>query len=231
MLEAPAAGLTKQEVEFLRVNDPKTWKPGEPGGLGLPECKLKAIVFLASGAFSDDERFLPALCASGSTDSRITAVADDIIKRCRLDLESQDLVQGLYELHGYVAFIVCPSLIPATRHLLGPSGQAQCGLVLPVLLKSWVDRGGGPWQDGSARRYWSSDCLLTALQEITDRAQGSGAEDTDQIGHGLPHGRPGCTGCPRRLRFDVRGTTHCDRYGCTAAAQGFDGVSVLDSKE
>ena len=105
MLEAPDAGLTKEEVEFLRMNDPKTWKPGELGGLGLPECKLKAIAFLASGAFSDDERFLPALCASGSTDSRITAIADDVIKRCRLDLESRDVVQGLYELHGYVPLV------------------------------------------------------------------------------------------------------------------------------
>jgi proteasome component ECM29 len=99
-LAASPSGLTKADVEFLRNNDPKLWKPGEPSSLGLPECKLKAVNLLASGAFTDKERFLPSICAAGSADSRITSVADDVIKRSNVDLESQDVVLSLFQAHS-----------------------------------------------------------------------------------------------------------------------------------
>lgn len=96
----PPSGLTKEEAEFLRNNDPKTWKPSEPGSLSLPECKLKAVNFLASGAFTDEERFMPIICASGSADSKIASVAEDVSKRSNVDLENKDVVQSLYDAHN-----------------------------------------------------------------------------------------------------------------------------------
>lgn len=58
----------------------------------LPECKTKAVNFLASGAFIDDERYIPMICAAGSADSRITSIADDGIKRSNVDLENNGVV-------------------------------------------------------------------------------------------------------------------------------------------
>ncbi|KAI1074405.1 proteasome component [Whalleya microplaca] len=99
-LLASPAGLTKEDIAFLRNNNPNAWRPGTPNSLGLPECKTKAIGFLASGAFTDDERYLPAICAAGSADSRIASVADDIIKRSNVDLENTDVIKSLYDAHA-----------------------------------------------------------------------------------------------------------------------------------
>ncbi|KAI5858273.1 proteasome component [Durotheca rogersii] len=99
-LAASPSGLTLEDVTFLRSNNPQTWRPGSPNSLSLPECKTKAIGFLASGAFTDYERHIPTICAAGSLDSRITSVADDILKRSKVDLENKDLIQSLYDAHG-----------------------------------------------------------------------------------------------------------------------------------
>ncbi|KAI1322904.1 proteasome component ECM29 [Xylariaceae sp. FL0255] len=93
------SGLTKEEVSFLRNNNPQSWNPGMPNNISLPECKKKAASFLASGAFTDDERYLPAICASGSADSRISLTADDILKRSSVNLEQVTPVQSLFAAH------------------------------------------------------------------------------------------------------------------------------------
>ncbi|KAI5922512.1 proteasome stabiliser-domain-containing protein [Camillea tinctor] len=98
-LAASPSGLVKADIAFLRNNNPHAWRPNAPGSLSLPECKTKAIGFLASGAFTDEERHLPAICAAGSADSRITSIADDIIKRSSVDLENKDVVKSLYGAH------------------------------------------------------------------------------------------------------------------------------------
>lgn len=98
-LKATLVGITKEEIEFLRSNDPKTWKPSEPGSLGLPECKLKAIGLLASGAFTDEERFLPSIAAAGSADSRISSIAEDVLKRSDVSLEDRQVVTSLFQAH------------------------------------------------------------------------------------------------------------------------------------
>ncbi|OTA97517.1 hypothetical protein M434DRAFT_391964 [Hypoxylon sp. CO27-5] len=99
MLHASPSGLSREDISFLRNNSPQTWLPGGPNSLSLPECKIKAIGFLASGAFSDSERYIPTICAAGSADSRITSVADDILKRSNVDLENESVVQSLYDAH------------------------------------------------------------------------------------------------------------------------------------
>ncbi|KAI1426579.1 ECM29 protein [Xylaria sp. FL1777] len=99
-LDASPSGLTKEDVAFLRNKDSKSWKPDIPNSLSLPECKTKAVGFLASGAFTDDERYLSIICAAGSADSRISSVADDVLKRASVDLENEDMIQSLFIAHS-----------------------------------------------------------------------------------------------------------------------------------
>jgi len=99
-LNTSPAGLNIAEITFLRNKDPNTWKPNNPNSLSLPECKAKAVNFLASGAFKDGERYLPVICAAGSADSRISSVAEDVLKRADVDLESEALVESLFVAHG-----------------------------------------------------------------------------------------------------------------------------------
>lgn len=98
-LLASLSGLSREDIAFLRSNNPHAWRPGTPNSLSLPECKIKAVHFLASGAFADYERHIPMICAAGSTDSRITSVADDVLKRSNVDLENRDVAQSLYRAH------------------------------------------------------------------------------------------------------------------------------------
>ena len=58
-------GLSKEEFGFLNMYGKiDTWVPKVSGGLNLIETKVLASRFLASGAFGESERFLPALFAS-----------------------------------------------------------------------------------------------------------------------------------------------------------------------
>ncbi|KAI1456568.1 proteasome component [Annulohypoxylon moriforme] len=98
-LRASLSGLSLEDVTFLRNKNPQSWHPGSPSSLSLPECKIKAVSFLASGAFTDSERHIPAICAAGSADSRITSIADDVLKRSNVDLESRVVVKALYDAH------------------------------------------------------------------------------------------------------------------------------------
>lgn len=95
-------GLSKEECSFLQLYGKKeTWTPGTEGGLSLIETKVVASRFLASGAFVDTERFLPALFASADPNSRISDIGDDILKRAisAVSLEDAALVKQLYEIY------------------------------------------------------------------------------------------------------------------------------------
>ena len=100
LLTASPSGLTKDDVSFLRNNNPHAWRPNTPNSLSLAECKIKAVNFLASGAFTDKERYLPSICAAGSADSRITLLADDVLKRSDVDLEDRDIISALFDAHS-----------------------------------------------------------------------------------------------------------------------------------
>lgn len=94
-------GLTPQEYTFLNkgASPSETWNPSAPGGLNLTETKVAVAKFLASGAFTDSERFLPAVIASADTNSRLSDIGEDILKRFSPDLENPDVVQQLYKLY------------------------------------------------------------------------------------------------------------------------------------
>lgn len=94
-------GLSPAEYKFLNkdasINE--TWNPAADGGLNLTETKVNALRFLASGAFADSERFLPAVIATADTHTRIADLGDEILRRFIPALEDQDVVQQLYDLY------------------------------------------------------------------------------------------------------------------------------------
>lgn len=89
-------GLTVKEYEFLTLNGKQeAWDPSSSEGLNLTQAKITALNFLASGAFTDEERFLPALFASADTNSRISSIGDDLVKRSSVSLEDPEIIRNL----------------------------------------------------------------------------------------------------------------------------------------
>jgi proteasome component ECM29 len=95
-------GLSAEEYKFLTLQGkPDAWDPTSDAGLSLTESKALVARFLASGMFKENEKFLPALFASADTNSRISEVGDDMLKRVMLtqDLEDSKSVEALFELY------------------------------------------------------------------------------------------------------------------------------------
>lgn len=95
-------GLSTEDYNFLQIHGKKDiWNPTVSGGMNLIETKVLATKFLASGAFVDSERFLPALLACADTNSRLSDVGDDILKRATsaISLEKPGLVKRLFEFY------------------------------------------------------------------------------------------------------------------------------------
>lgn len=99
---ARCPGLSAEEYKFLTLQGkPDAWDPSADAGLNLTEAKALVTRLLASGMFTDDEKFLPALFASADTNSRIYEVGEDVLKRVALskDLEDASLVETLLNLY------------------------------------------------------------------------------------------------------------------------------------
>ena len=93
-------GLTVPEYDFLTLNGKQeTWDPNSAEGLNLTQTKLVVLSFLSSGAFTDEERFLPALFASGDSNSRISGTGDDLLKRSAMSLENPEIVGNLLQIY------------------------------------------------------------------------------------------------------------------------------------
>lgn len=95
-------GLSTEDYKFLTLQGkPDAWDPTSDAGLSLTESKALVTRFVASGLFKEDEKFLPALFASADTNSRISEVGEDTLKRVLLskDLEQPDVVEALFELY------------------------------------------------------------------------------------------------------------------------------------
>ena len=94
-------GLTQEDHAFINLQDKgDVWNPAA-GGLNLLRTKVFAAKLLASGLFTDNERFLPALFASADTASTISDVGADMIKRAlpSVDLEDEDHVKRFFDLY------------------------------------------------------------------------------------------------------------------------------------
>ena len=96
------SGLSAEDCQFLQLNGkPDVWNPASHGGLNLSETKIVAARFLASGAFTEAERFLPALFASADSNTRLSDIGDDILKRATpaISLEDHELVNRLFTIY------------------------------------------------------------------------------------------------------------------------------------
>ncbi|KAL2147684.1 hypothetical protein VTI28DRAFT_7036 [Corynascus sepedonium] len=96
---AQSPGLSESDISFLTLGKSATWDPAA-GGLNLSETRIQVVNLLASGAFTDTERFIPAVYAASSSDYRISSVGDDLLKRSSISLEDKPLVQRLYKAHA-----------------------------------------------------------------------------------------------------------------------------------
>lgn len=92
-------GLKESQFKFLTLDKPDTWTK-ENQGLSLGETRRKAVKFLESGAFTDTERFLPALYASAHADSEVSMVGNDMLKRTSVSLEDEATVQEMFLAHS-----------------------------------------------------------------------------------------------------------------------------------
>ncbi|KAI9731046.1 MAG: proteasome component M29 [Cirrosporium novae-zelandiae] len=93
-------GVSPAEYDFLDPPDkPNIWKSAPEWGLTITDVKAAIARFLSSGAFLDDERFLPLLFASADVNSRLSDIADGALKRFTPDLEKEKLIQELYKVY------------------------------------------------------------------------------------------------------------------------------------
>ncbi|KAK8255126.1 proteasome stabiliser-domain-containing protein [Phyllosticta capitalensis] len=95
-------GISSEEYQFLSLQgSPGVWDPSAEGGMNLAEAKVMASKFLASGLFTDGERFFPAVYASADSNSRISDIGDDMLKRTlpNTDLEDPTIVRQLYAIY------------------------------------------------------------------------------------------------------------------------------------
>ena len=91
-------GLSLEESKVFQLHGKEdAWNSNSDGGLHLGETKIIACKFLASGAFTDPERFTPAIFMSADQNSRISDIGEDILKRAinSVSLEDANLVRDL----------------------------------------------------------------------------------------------------------------------------------------
>lgn len=94
-------GLTAEQYDFLTLNGKvEAWDPNSSEGLSLSDTKVTVLSFLASGAFTDSERFMSALYAAADTNSRISSIGEDLLKRTTISLEDTALIESLYEIYS-----------------------------------------------------------------------------------------------------------------------------------
>ncbi|MCJ1387811.1 proteasome component M29 [Xylographa bjoerkii] len=115
-------GLTAGDCDFLKLygkND--LWTLAGPGisasGMNLTETKVISAKFLSSGAFTEAERFLPALYASADSNSRLSDIGEDMLKRATpvVSLEDHLLLTKLFTV--YLGTRGATGSLPALRSL------------------------------------------------------------------------------------------------------------------
>ncbi|KIW03221.1 uncharacterized protein PV09_05445 [Verruconis gallopava] len=93
-------GVTEDEKQFLNVyGRPGVWDPSSPGGMQFKATKLLVLKFLSTGAFNDNERFMPALVASAHRDSNIADRGEDLLKHAIADVNVDDtsIIERLFD--------------------------------------------------------------------------------------------------------------------------------------
>lgn len=139
----PPLGLSKEDYAFFAIDGKEgVWDPKNPEGLSLPETKVTVLKFLASGAFSDAEKFIPACYAAADIDSRISSIGDDLIKRTSVSLEDEKIVLALYKIYKTSK----PALRTRILLLLGKSKKAT---EFPLRIREIITASAQPTADGA----------------------------------------------------------------------------------
>ncbi|KAB5522811.1 proteasome stabiliser-domain-containing protein [Coniochaeta sp. 2T2.1] len=108
-------GLTEDEYKFLVLptakgiwrdegKDTRNLTDAEKKAPSLTETCKKAVKFLESGAFTDAERFVPAIYASAHPNEAISSIGNDMLKRTSLSTDDPRVLKDLfaaYEISGY----------------------------------------------------------------------------------------------------------------------------------
>lgn len=94
-------GLTESEATFLTLGKPaETWNASSAEGLDLAATRIRAVKLLESGAFTDEERFLPAVYAAANNDYRVYSVGEAVLMRNKASLEDEGRARALFERHA-----------------------------------------------------------------------------------------------------------------------------------
>jgi proteasome component ECM29 len=88
--------FVERELEIFRVENAGSLKIFAR----LSELKAKLVALLASGAFTDQEKFLPTLFAASSFDNRVASAAEEVLKRSSVSMEDEALARRLFEAHS-----------------------------------------------------------------------------------------------------------------------------------
>ncbi|KAK3670099.1 proteasome component M29 [Recurvomyces mirabilis] len=163
-------GLSSEDYAFISMqNKDDLWSPAS-GGLNLLRTKVLAARLLSSGLFNDQERFLPAMCASADPASTISDVGDDILKRAMpvTDLEDEALVRTFFYL--YFGVDGTPRVRPPLRlKILGLLNKSTHSTTFSHFIMQIVDDGvAQPNLDGDDTIMSnSSSSISNAGREIT----------------------------------------------------------------
>ncbi|OLN96306.1 Proteasome component ECM29 [Colletotrichum chlorophyti] len=88
--------LSSADLDFLKPEQRDTSAAYQK----MQDLRRKVVQLLASGAFKDEERLLPALSAAASPDYQVSQAGEDILKRMTIDFESPSIVEELYNAHA-----------------------------------------------------------------------------------------------------------------------------------
>ncbi|ROT37138.1 ARM repeat-containing protein [Sodiomyces alkalinus F11] len=66
----------------------------------LPTLRHKIAQLLTSAAFQDREKIIPAVLAAGNSDSRISELGSDMLRRTTISFEDVDLAKDLFKAHS-----------------------------------------------------------------------------------------------------------------------------------
>lgn len=109
----------------------------------ISELKRKVVTLLASAAFTDEEKFLPALYAAASFDSRVASTGEEIIKRSSVSMEDEALVTRLFAAHA---------ILPAANRtrILGMLSKSAVSTTMTDAIMKVVTLDFMPQQEGSS---------------------------------------------------------------------------------
>ncbi|KAF2206012.1 ARM repeat-containing protein [Delitschia confertaspora ATCC 74209] len=139
-------GLSTEEYRFLTVQGkPEAWDPTSDSGLNLAETKIIVTKFLTSGLFTDEEKFFPALFASADTNSRISDVGEDILKRLLMgkNLDDPALIETLFDIYFGLSIDGGnpPVKVPLKIKILTILSKSVTVAVYPKLVSRLVEEG------------------------------------------------------------------------------------------